>query len=523
MRMLLFLFAFIFAVPIAGDSLDCELEFLFPSYDFIICGLGTSGSVVTATLLNSTTSITILALDHGLDRSATFYTQNAFYGNGIPFEYQQNAQYFFSADVAGQQEIIPETFGGSSMINGGLWMRPSIADLASYNDPLWTFNATLADYKTIENFTSSINPDLHGHSGPISVSQFLPDSINQQISQLMQEVFNMPYNPDCNSGMPDGVSIFPRNIAATAPAGIRQDMYTRFVKPLLPNPRLTILGGATVTGIEICASGSHLVSFMVNGTYAKARATKEVILSMGVFESAKHLMLAGIGDCAQLATLGIACTYNNTQVGKNLKDSSSSGMIFVGPAAVNQTKGNIQGIIYTAPDGTGIEVTMTSFPSGIAGVQTYLWLMIQHNMSEVGNATLKANDPFSNMLVYLNHYTENPAQIYDLVPAFRNIRYIMSNLTGFTEIVPGLGIVPAGATDDQIAAYLLETISVEFHTIGSCQLGKVVDSHLRVIGVKNIRVIDNGVGYTLTTHATCATAALIGVHGANFIIQDWGL
>ena len=49
-------------------------------------------------------------------------------------------------------------------------------------------------------------------------------------------------------------------------------------------------------------------------------ARKETILSAAVFNSPQLLMLSGIGDLAELASLGIPTRVNLPSVGKNMTD-----------------------------------------------------------------------------------------------------------------------------------------------------------------------------------------------------------
>ena len=59
---------------------------------------------------------------------------------------------------------------------------------------------------------------------------------------------------------------------------------------------------------------------MIPGQRWKVTACKEVIVSAGVFNSPQLLMLSGIGDPAELSSLGIPTRVNLPSVGKNMTD-----------------------------------------------------------------------------------------------------------------------------------------------------------------------------------------------------------
>lgn len=57
-----------------------------------------------------------------------------------------------------------------------------------------------------------------------------------------------------------------------------------------------------------------------DGQDLKLKANKEVIVSTGVFESPKLLMLSGVGPKKQLEDFGITCKLDSPNVGQNLLD-----------------------------------------------------------------------------------------------------------------------------------------------------------------------------------------------------------
>ena len=64
----------------------------------------------------------------------------------------------------------------------------------------------------------------------------------------------------------------------------------------------------------------YLFTHMISGQRWQVTARKEVIVSAGTFNSPQLLMLSGIGDPAELTSLGIPTRVNLPSVGKNLTD-----------------------------------------------------------------------------------------------------------------------------------------------------------------------------------------------------------
>jgi len=64
-----------------------------------------------------------------------------------------------------------------------------------------------------------------------------------------------------------------------------------------------------------------------------------------------------------------------------------------------------------------------------------------------------------------------------------------------------------------------------WHAVGTCKMGKlddgdtVVDSELKVKGIKSLRVIDNSIQPVITNANTNAPAILIGQKGAEIILH----
>ena len=80
-------------------------------------------------------------------------------------------------------------------------------------------------------------------------------------------------------------------------------------------------------------------------------------------------------------------------------------------------------------------------------------------------------------------------------------------------------------TDDEIEAYLLQTLFSSYHPTGTCRMGAndgahVVDHRLRVHGLAGIRVADASIMPTIPSSNTNAPAIMIGEKAAQMVLQD---
>nr|CAI5856041.1 unnamed protein product [Callosobruchus analis] len=83
---------------------------------------------------------------------------------------------------------------------------------------------------------------------------------------------------------------------------------------------------------------------------------------------------------------------------------------------------------------------------------------------------------------------------------------------------------------DQYWECAIRTIPTSiYHPMGTCRMGPekdkeaVVDSHLRVYGIKSLRVADMSVAPRTVSGHTVAPAYMIGEKGADIIKKDWGM
>lgn len=133
-----------------------------------------------------------------------------------------------------------------------------------------------------------------------------------------------------------GYLVFSRN-DATVQDGWRESVYRAFYQDTGKPSNLCIKKYAYVTKIHFNQLGEKpkavAVTYQRHDLTRTVTASKEVILSAGVFGSPKLLMLSGVGPASDLMSLGIP-VVNDLPVGQNLQDHVSTvvGPFFKGPS-----------------------------------------------------------------------------------------------------------------------------------------------------------------------------------------------
>lgn len=79
------------------------------------------------------------------------------------------------------------------------------------------------------------------------------------------------------------------------------------------------------------------------------------------------------------------------------------------------------------------------------------------------------------------------------------------------------GGAPLGDDDASITAHIERNTTTLYHPVGTCAMGSVVDSQLRVLGLESLRVIDASVMPTVTRGNTNAPTIMIAERAADLL------
>ena len=210
-----------------------------------------------------------------------------------------------------------KTLGGSSSINGHVYMRGTPADYDGWRDlgnPGWSWGDVLPYFKRSENHFLGAS-ELHGDKGELHVSPLAEP--HPASASFVQAAVNagIPRNDDFNGPRQEGVGYLQFMIRD----GVRDSAAAAFLHPVRKRPNLVVRVNALVERITLEDKLATGVRYSTGAQAHEAKAT-EVILCGGAINSPQVLMLSGIGPAEHLTSLGIAVRHDLAGVGSNLHD-----------------------------------------------------------------------------------------------------------------------------------------------------------------------------------------------------------
>ncbi|KAJ5949686.1 glucose-methanol-choline (gmc) oxidoreductase [Penicillium verhagenii] len=305
--------------------------------DFLIIGGGTSGLVV-ANRLSEDPSIQVVVLESGPDRTADPRVKDP---NAWPT--------LAGSELDWQMKTVPQTglnnreqnlpagkmLGGSSALNGLMWVPPSRAGIDAWADlgnPDWNWESLLPYLQR------SYSASRLGHNIQDGTERLVKDTI-QLAYPARAEKSDAPVLEAWNKALEEQGYEFTAEvlggrktvgardfIATIDPSGSRSSANSTYAR--VDRPNLHIVTEATVRKIllvstddesskDVVATG---VEVEVDGQIITVCAKKEVILAAGAFHTPKLLELSGIGQKDRLTELGIPVLIDLPGVGENLQN-----------------------------------------------------------------------------------------------------------------------------------------------------------------------------------------------------------
>ena len=210
--------------------------------------------------------------------------------------------------------------GGSSGINYMLHVRGHRSDYDSWSEQGntgWSYDEVEKYFKRSEDVLS------------ITRSQYTTSLRESILATARDHGYNV--DQDVESSVVNMTGFMIPSVAMKN--GARADAYRMYLRPVMNRPNLTVLKHARVIKILFEAGGAVGVTYSRYGSTRSVFSSREVIVSAGTVNSAKLLMLSGVGPADHLTSLNIPLV-SDLPVGLNLQDHLTTSL---GPFLLNNS------------------------------------------------------------------------------------------------------------------------------------------------------------------------------------------
>ena len=521
--------------------------------DYVVVGAGSAGCVLASRLSEDGSRVVLLEAG-----PKDWHPMIHVPAGVLKLLYNPRVNWNYATDpepgAGGRQIHWPRgrVLGGSSSINGMLWIRGNPADYDGWSQMGchgWSFEEVMPHFKSIERYAPG-DPEVRGKSGPILIEDYrtILDLTHRFVDAAQQA--GIPLTKDLSGHVHEGVgySQMSRN------GRLRGSTARTFLAQAKGRPNLRVETNAFATRLLFEGRRCVGVVFRQKGRDRRIMAAREVILSGGTVNSPHLLHVSGIGPAAHLAFIGVPVVHDLPGVGANLSDhyavrishrvrdavsinelsrgarlgreiarwlTTGRGALTFGVSSAQAFARSREGL--ASPDIQLLFSPASYDQNKFGALEREPGMTIAVSIARPesrGTIMAKSPDPFVRPSIrpnYLSASNDLRVSLAGIALARRIFAAPALARHSVTETTPG----PGTATQEALADYIRRQGTTIYHIVGTCKMGEdpmaVVDSRLRVRGLAGLRVIDASVMPTVTTANTNAPTIMIAEKGAAMI------
>jgi choline dehydrogenase len=515
------------------------------TFDYIVVGAGSAGCVLANRLTENPDTSVLLLEAGGADTADEIHIPAAF-ATLFKTKWDWNYETVEQKHMGGRTSYWPrmKALGGCSSMNAMIYIRGNKADYDGWRDEHgatgWGWEDVLPYFVRAERNTRLGGP-LHGTDGPLFVED---RRYTHELSRAWVQAavaWGLKPTDDFNGAEQEGAGQY----QLTCHNGRRWSTADAYLRPALTRPNLTVRTNALATKVVIESGRAVGVNYLHDGLPRTSRVNGEVVLSGGAVNSPQLLMLSGVGPAEHLRELGIDVRVGLAEVGENLHDHPAAGVIWTtrnttdlvdyatprrmmqwqltgrGPMTSNVAEAG--GFFPTrnglaAPDIQIVVAPTIFYNNGIHEPTARGFTAAATLVTPASRGRLRLRSANSRWRPLIDPaYYSDPSDTDAMVAGLRMLigvadQPVLAKYLDRPQLPAKLDL-----TDAELALYIHETTQTLYHPVGTCAIGTVVDSELKVNGVEGLRVVDASVMPAVPRGNTNAPTIMIAEKGADLL------